>query len=240
MDGPRPQRRDPTARRFPRPPGGRESSFDAAGNGRWHGCLRIQTKAAGAAHRIYLPQFHPIEENDRWWGKGFTEWTNVAQGTPRFVGHYQPQIPGELGFYDLRLEETRMAQADLARAHGIEAFCYWHYWFNGRRILQRPFEEALASGRPDFGFCLAWANENWTRRWDGQQNEILLKQTYGGEEDDRAHFESLLRAFRDPRAFRMTPGPSFSFTVQPGCPTRTARQTCGGNSPGKRGCPAYT
>ena len=158
---------------------------------------------------FYLPQFHPIEENDRWWGKGFTEWTNVAQVTPRFGGHHQPQIPGELGFYDLRLAETRIAQADLARAHGIEAFCYWHYWFNGRRILQRPFEEALASGRPDFGFCLAWANENWTRRWDGQENEILLKQTYGGEEDDRAHFASLLTAFRDPRAFRIDGKPVF-------------------------------
>ncbi|MGO8677455.1 MAG: glycoside hydrolase family 99-like domain-containing protein [Limisphaerales bacterium] len=167
---------------------------------------------------FYLPQFHPIEENDRWWGKGFTEWTNVAQGTPRFAGHHQPQIPGELGFYDLRLEETRMAQADLARAHGIEAFCYWHYWFNGRRILQRPFEEALASGRPDFGFCLAWANENWTRRWDGQQNEILLKQTYGGEEDDRAHFESLLRAFRDPRAFRIDARPVFLIYRPAGLP----------------------
>jgi GT2 family glycosyltransferase/tetratricopeptide (TPR) repeat protein len=158
---------------------------------------------------FYLPQFHPIEENDRWWGKGFTEWTNVAQAGTRFEGHYQPRIPGELGFYDLRLAETRIAQADLARAHGIEAFCYWHYWFNGRRILQRPFQEVLATGRPDFGFCLAWANENWTRRWDGQESEILLEQTYGGADDDRAHFRSLLPAFRDPRAFRIDDKPVF-------------------------------
>jgi GT2 family glycosyltransferase/SAM-dependent methyltransferase/tetratricopeptide (TPR) repeat protein len=166
---------------------------------------------SGTARLIafYLPQFHPTSENDLWWGKGFTEWTNVAGSGPRFEGHHQPQIPGELGFYDLRLPETRKAQADLARSHGLEAFCYWHYWFNGRRVLERPFNEVLTSGQPDFGFCLAWANENWTRRWDGHDKEVLLEQTYGGDEDDRNHFRSLLPAFRDPRAFRIDGKPVF-------------------------------
>ncbi len=158
---------------------------------------------------FYLPQFHPIPENDSWWGKGFTEWTNVVKASSRFEGHYQPHLPGELGFYDLRLPEARVAQAQLARAYGIEAFCYWHYWFNGRQLLERPFEQVLDSGQPDFGFCLAWANENWTRRWDGQESEMLLQQTYGGEQDDRAHFQYLLPAFRDPRAFRIDGKPVF-------------------------------
>ena len=111
---------------------------------------------------LYLPQFHPIAENDQWWGKGFTEWTNVTRARPLFRGHVQPRLPTDLGFYDLRVSETREAQADMARLHGVTGLCYWHYWFAGRLLLQRPLDEVLASGTPDFPFCIAWANQTWS------------------------------------------------------------------------------
>lgn len=158
---------------------------------------------------FYLPQFHPIAENDEWWGPGFSEWTNTAKARPLFPGHKQPHIPGDLGFYDLRVAETRDAQADLARRYGFEAFCYWHYWFGGRRILERPFEEVLASGSPDFGFCLGWANQTWTGIWHGAHNRILIEQTYPGLEDERAHFAYLLKAFQDPRYVKVDGRPLF-------------------------------
>jgi lipopolysaccharide biosynthesis protein len=148
---------------------------------------------------FYLPQFHPIPENDEWWGSGFTEWRNVAKARPLFRGHYQPRIPGELGFYDLRVPETRWAQAELARAHGVEAFCYWHYWFAGRRILERPFTEVVRFKEPDFPFCLAWANQTWTGIWHGLRDKILIEQTYPGRRDYIAHFQAVLPAFEDPR-----------------------------------------
>jgi len=170
-----------------------------------------EPSADGALARLlafYLPQFHPTAENDAWWGPGFTEWTNVAPARPLFRGHYQPHVPGELGFYDLRLPETRAAQAELARAHGIEGFCYWHYWFEGRRLLERPFEEVLASGEPDFPFCLAWANESWSRRWLGEERDVLMPQTYSAA-DDEAHARYLARVFADRRNLRVHSRPLY-------------------------------
>jgi hypothetical protein len=157
---------------------------------------------------FYLPQYHPIPENDKWWGKGFTEWTNVAKAKPLFSGHYQPHIPADLGFYDLRLPEARQAQADLARMYGIGGFCYYHYWFNGSRLLERPFNEVLKSGTPDFPFCLCWANETWSRRWLGEERDILKKQDYSAE-DDLNHIHSLLPAFADDRYIQIKGRPLF-------------------------------
>jgi hypothetical protein len=157
---------------------------------------------------FYLPQYHPIPENNQWWGMGFTEWTNVTQTRPLFPNHYQPHFPADLGFYDLRLGEARQAQVDLAQAYGIHGFCYYHYWFQGKRLLERPFHEVLASGEPDFPFCLCWANESWSRRWLGEEKAILQAQTYSLE-DDRAHGQWLVQAFADPRYIRIQGRPLF-------------------------------
>ena len=158
---------------------------------------------------FYLPQFHPIPENDEWWGKGFTEWTNTAKAKSIFRGHYQPHIPADLGFYDLRVPETRIAQAEMAKEYGIEAFCYYHYWFAGKRLLERPFAEVLQSGEPDFPFCLCWANQTWSGIWHGSPERILIEQTYPGYEDYQAHFEALLPAFTDKRYVRVEGKPIF-------------------------------
>lgn len=161
----------------------------------------------------YLPQFHPIPENDKYWGKGFTEWTNVAKAKPLFKGHYQPRIPADLGFYDLRLPEVREQQAQMAREAGIEGFCYWHYWFgNGKRLLQRPFNEVLQSGKPDFPFCLAWANHSWkTSTWEnGGKDRMIVEQRYLGEEDYTLHFQEVLPAFRDKRYITIEGKPLFA------------------------------
>lgn len=162
-----------------------------------------QSSSKARVIALYLPQFHPIPENDEWWGKGFTEWTNTAKAKPLFKGHYQPHVPADLGFYDLRLPEARAAQAEMAREFGIEAFCYYHYWFGGTRLLQRPFEEVLESGQPDFPFCLCWANQTWTGVWHGAPNRVLIEQTYPGMDDHRRHFEYLLKAFLDSRYVRV-------------------------------------
>ena len=158
---------------------------------------------------LYLPQFHPIPENDDWWGKGFTEWTNTAKAKPLFPGHYQPHVPADLGFYDLRLEETRIAQAEMAKKHGIEAFCYYHYWFAGQRIIERPFNEVLGSGKPDFPFCLCWANQTWSGIWHGSPDKVLIEQTYPGMEDHKRHFEYLIKAFKDDRYLTVDGKPLF-------------------------------
>ena len=159
---------------------------------------------------FYLPQYHPIPENDEWWGRGFTDWVSVAGARPMFRGHEQPHLPGELGFYDLRLPETRAAQAALAREHGIEGFCYWHYWLGaGQRLLQRPFDEVLASGQPDYPFCLGWANHDWVGVWFGSGGKVLARQTYPGEADARAHFAFLLKAFCDERYIKVDGKPLY-------------------------------
>jgi lipopolysaccharide biosynthesis protein len=151
---------------------------------------------------FYLPQFHPIPENNRWWGPGFTEWHNVARSQALFRGHRQPRQPGELGYYDLRNEDTRQEQAKLAQEHGIDAFCYYHYWFHGKRLLETPLERLLANPAIDFPFCLAWANENWTRAWDGKDREMLMPQEYSSA-DHEAHIQYLCTVFRDPRYLRV-------------------------------------
>jgi len=159
---------------------------------------------------LYLPQFHPIPENDAWWGNGFTEWTNVAKAKPLFKGHYQPRLPADLGFYDLRVPEVREAQAELAKNAGIEGFCYYHYWFGGKRLLERPFNEVVTSGKPEFPFCLCWANQSWSGVWHGAPNRILREQTYPGADDHRRHFMSLLDAFLDKRYMLVDRRPIFT------------------------------
>lgn len=164
---------------------------------------------------LYLPQYHPIPENDEWWGKGFTEWTNVAQARPLFRGHYQPRIPADLGFYDLRVPEVREQQAELACEAGLEGFCYYHYWFgNGKQLLERPFNEVLASGKPDFPFCLCWANHDWTNKsWikgnSMRMDSTIAKMVYS-KEDHIAHFKALLPAFHDRRYMTVDGKPIFA------------------------------
>ena len=159
---------------------------------------------------IVLPQFHPIPENDMWWGKGFTEWTNVTKAKSLFPGHYQPHLPTDLGFYDLRLPEAREAQANIAKEYGIYGFCYYHYWFNGKRLLNKPIDEILRLKKPDMPFMLCWANENWTRRWDGRNQDVLVKQNYSAV-DDENHIRWLCKnIFSDERYITVRGCPVFA------------------------------
>jgi len=157
---------------------------------------------------FYLPQFHPIPENNNWWGEGFTDWTNVALARSRFKGHRQPQIPADLGFYDLRLRETREAQARMAINYGLTGFCYYHYWFNGKMLLDIPLKKVLREGSPNFPFCMCWANENWTRVWDGMERKVLIRQEYS-RDDSKKHFDEILKYFRDSRYIRIDDKPLF-------------------------------
>ncbi|MFC3612458.1 glycoside hydrolase family 99-like domain-containing protein [Lutimaribacter marinistellae] len=150
---------------------------------------------------FYLPQFHPVPENDSWWGKGFTEWRGTVTASSLFAGHTQPLLPSDLGFYDLRVTEVMGQQADMARAAGIDAFCVYHYWFDGRRILEQPLDKLLERPEIDFPFYLCWANESWRRNWDGLSGEVLLDQTYADGFEDKLVADSL-RYMRDPRYVR--------------------------------------
>ena len=166
-------------------------------------------KAKPRVIAFYLPQYHPTPDNDKWWGKGFTEWTNVGKAKPLFRGHYQPKVPADLGYYDLRLPEVRAAQAELAKEAGIEGFCYYHYWFgDGKQELEMPFNEVVRTGEPDFPFCLCWANESWHAKfWDkdgkASSKRLLIEQRYLGHEDNVKHFYSLLPAFKDKRYIKV-------------------------------------
>jgi len=157
---------------------------------------------------LFLPQFHPFPENDNWHGKGFTEWTNATKARPQFKGHYQPHLPADMGFYDLRLNETHVAQAEMANQYGIYGFCHYHCWFGGKTLMERPVEDMLKLGTPNFPFSLCWTNENWTRKWDGGNRQVLIEQNYS-DDDDLNHIRYLLPFFADKRYIRIDGKPVF-------------------------------
>lgn len=153
-------------------------------------------------YAFYLPQYHPINENNIWWGNNFTEWFNVTKAKPLFKGHHQPQLPKDIGFYDLRLDSVRQMQADMAAKYGIDGFIYYHYWFHGKRLLNEPLDMLMKNKTIKTSFAICWANENWTRAWDGLEREMLIKQEYS-DADDANHFELISELFKDSRYIKI-------------------------------------
>ena len=152
---------------------------------------------------FYLPQFHAIPENDEWWGEGFTEWTNMKKAKPLFEGHNQPRVPFGENYYNLLDSKTLRWQVDLANKYGIGGFCFYHYWFDGHMLLEKPVEMFLADKSLELPFCICWANEHWTNQWVSGENKVLIEQRYGGEAEWREHFEYLLPYFKDNRYIRV-------------------------------------
>ena len=160
---------------------------------------------------FYLPQFHNIPENDEWWGNGFTEWTNVKKAKPLYEGHMQPRVPLGGNYYNLLDDNVKIWQADLAKKYGVYGFCYYHYWFNGKMLLEKPMEQMLANKEVDMPFCICWANEPWTKAWVGDERKLLIAQEYGKEEEWKQHFMYLLPFFKDERYITKDGKPLFVF-----------------------------
>jgi lipopolysaccharide biosynthesis protein len=169
---------------------------------------------------FYLPQYHVIKENEMWWGTNFTDWTNVKKAVPLFKSHYQPRIPDNDNYYDLSDPRVMLQQADLAMNFGIDAFCYYHYWFNGKVLLEKPMENMLRQAGIKIPFCMSWANEPWTRAWDGRKGQVLIEQSYGEEQEWRSHFEYLLPFFKDSRYIKIDNKPLFAIYKTNSIPKR--------------------